>query len=115
LHTPAHARHSYSRAECLQIPLSIHGRSRTSEPLHPSAAQDLPLLPSGLRSLQVAGMNGTAPAAERLEGSFVAAPGTCCDTMSHIRDKNCCPLLCARLVSSHLGVLFLPGYFLKAK
>lgn len=84
--------------------------------LTPMGCSSLPLPPSGLRSLLATGMDDTAPAAGILSGSSVAAPGSCCDAMSHVKDKDCCPLLCARLVSSHLSVLlFWPGYFLKAK
>lgn len=60
------SRHSYPRAECLQIPLCAHSRNWTSESLHPSGAQHLPLLPWEPRSLLVAGKSSTALAAERL-------------------------------------------------
>lgn len=76
----------------------------------------LPSAPIGAEVPPGHGDGRHSPAAGRLSGSSVAAPGSCCDTTSHMKDKDCCPLLCARLVSSHLSVLlFLPGYFLKAR
>lgn len=64
-------------------------------------------------------LQGRAAQPWQLKGSkehCVAAPGPCCDTMPLIRDKGCCLILCARLVSSHFGILlFLPAYFLQAE
>lgn len=121
---------TFERALCWPFPICRRGQTAAVVPgLSASKFPSMPtvgvgpqnpcihqVLPSEPRSLLVAGMSSTALAAERLSGHSAAAPGSCCDTRSLIRDKDCCLILCARLVSSHFGVfLFLPSYFSQAE